>query len=79
MNRTPLSILAAALALVVSSASSQMEKRDGYLYDPVAFARQKPVVGERAPELSLSDLDGRPVCLDDFLGRTMLVVKGGFT
>jgi hypothetical protein len=29
--------------------------------------------------LSLADLDGRPVCLDDFLGRSVLVVKGGFT
>ncbi len=79
MNRLTFPLAAAALALVAARAPSQMEKRDGYLYDPVAFALQKPAIGERAPELTLSDLDGRPVCLDDFLGRTVIVVKGGFT
>jgi cytochrome oxidase Cu insertion factor (SCO1/SenC/PrrC family) len=75
-------VAVAAFVVAVAAAPgarAQMEKRDAYSYDPVAFAREKPALGERAPELALADLDGRPVRLDDFLGRTVLVVKGGFT
>jgi hypothetical protein len=77
--KRPSQVFVVFAALLALRAPAQMEKRDGYSYDPVAFALQKPAVGDRAPELSLADLDGRPVCLDDFLGRSVLVVKGGFT
>lgn len=77
--KRPSPVFAVVSALLALRAPAQMEKRDGDSYDPVAFALQKPAVGDRAPALALADLDGRPVRLEDFLGRSVLVVKGGFT
>ncbi len=74
-------IIKAGLVLLsaVAAATAQMEKRAADLYDPKAFAAAAPAVGEVAPDLQLSDLQGRPRCLQALLGSTVVIVKGSYT
>ena len=64
------------LALVVLA---QMDKRADDLYDAENFAKAKPAVGTKAPDLVLTDLDGRPWSLEEQQGRTVVLVKGSYT
>jgi hypothetical protein len=57
----------------------QMEKREEHLYDPVRFAAAQPCVDSMAPDLVLFDLDAMPVRLWDFRGKTVVLVKAGYT
>ncbi|MDX1643699.1 MAG: redoxin domain-containing protein [Thermoanaerobaculia bacterium] len=43
----------------------------GFRFDPRTI--ESPLVGKPAPEFSLVDLDGRPVALDDLLGRPVVI------
>jgi hypothetical protein len=71
--------LAAGLALAATSCFAQMEKREANLYDASKFATAYPPIGSQAPELELTDLDGKPVRLSDFRGKTVVLIKGGYT
>ncbi len=67
------------LAALISPAPAQMEKRTEDLYDPAAFRGAAPAVGTVAADFVVADLEGRPVALSSFRGRTLILVKGGYT
>lgn len=71
-------LLAAALLLAAVSLA-QMEKRAAGLYEAARFAAAAPAIGSLAPDLVLSDLDGRPHALSSWRGRIVVLIKGGFT
>ena len=71
--------LALVSSLLLGAASAQMEKREDELYVQGVFASTKPAVGEAAPDLALADLAGRPWALGELRGRTVVLIKGGFT
>jgi len=70
-------IFCAATFLIAKQA--QMEIRKSEEFDPVAFAKSKPAVGELAPDLQLQTLDGEAVSLSSFRGKNIVVVKAGYT
>lgn len=76
MNRYP--ALFAAL-LLASAAPAQMEKRRDDLYDRAQFLAAAPVVDSLAPDLVLTDLDGKLHALSQWRGRVVVVIKAGFT
>jgi peroxiredoxin len=57
----------------------QMEKRSLSLYDAATFAKENPIVGSTAPDLQMTDLDGKPVRLSSFSGKTIVLTKAGYT
>ena len=69
-------LLAAALG---AAATAQMEKRDGELYDRQRFLAAAPAVGTAAPDLVLTDLEGKRHALSDYRGRVVVLIKAGFT
>lgn len=73
--------LSAILTLfgAASAALAQMEKREMDLYSEVEFGKQVPGEGWFAPDLVLSDLEGRPQALSSFTGRYLVLIKAGFT
>lgn len=71
--------IAFAALLLAGAAAAQMEKRSQELYDPAQFRRAQPAVGDMAPDLVLTDLDGKPHSLAQWRGRIVVVVKAGFT
>lgn len=81
MNREPRSLVPWLLALGVGAATlpAQMEKRAEALYDRDTFRADAPAVGSLAPDLVLSDLDGRLQALSAYRGRVVVVIKAGFT
>jgi hypothetical protein len=66
-------------AVLAPLATAQMEKRDRELYDRERFLAEAPAVGTLAPELALTDLDGRPHRLSEYRGRVVVLIKAGFT
>jgi hypothetical protein len=66
-------------AALAPLATAQMEKRDRALYDRERFLAAAPAVGTAAPDLVLTDLDGRPHRLSEYRGRVVVLIKGGFT
>ena len=72
-------LVALLVTASTQAAATQMEKRTHALYDVSAFETSKPAVGERAPNLVLRDLDGKPVALSDYRGETLVVIKAGYT
>lgn len=62
-----------------SAASAQMGKREMDLYAEVRFRESAPAEGWLAPDLVLSDLEGRPQALSAFAGRYLVLIKAGFT
>ncbi len=79
MNLSHYPLCAAATALLVATASAQMEKRDSQLYDRQQFLAADPAVDTVAPDLVLTDLDGRLQALSSYRGRVVVLIKGGFT
>lgn len=79
MNTHTLSLGVAALCLLASAAATQMELRVGELYERDRFLSAHPAVGTMAPDLVLTDLEGRMQALSSLRGRFVVVVKGGFT
>lgn len=81
MNHHLRSLVPWLLALGTTSAAlrAQMEKRADELYDRATFRADAPAVGTMAPDLVLSDFDGRLQALSAFRGRVVVVVKAGFT
>jgi hypothetical protein len=67
------------LALGSTRLPAQMEKRAEELYDAKALAEAVPAVGTPAPDLVLTHLDGRPWALSARKGRTLVLIKGGWT
>jgi hypothetical protein len=78
MNTAPL-CSSLALTLFGASIPAQMEMRVGALYDRGQFRNAEPAVGRWAPDLVLTDLDGKPHALTQWTGRLVVVVKAGFT
>lgn len=76
MNRHTLPL---AVTLLATAAAAQMEKRAAELYDRREFLAAEPAVDTLAPELVLTDLDGRPQALTAWRGRVVVVIKAGFT
>ena len=66
-------------ALAAAPLAAQMEKRDTALYSKAALLSTNPAVGEVAPDITLVDVDGRPWALSSFKGRTVVLIKGGYT
>ncbi|MGE3173242.1 MAG: hypothetical protein AB7O97_11510 [Planctomycetota bacterium] len=79
MNTTRLTPPLAAALLLAPASLAQMEKRAAGLYEPARFAAAAPAIGSMAPDLVLSDLDGRPQALSSWRGRVVVLIKGGFT
>ncbi len=79
MNNRSLSLGIASLCLLACAAAAQMELRVGELYARDRFLSAHPSVGTIAPDLVLTDLDGRMQALSSLRGRLVVVVKGGFT
>ena len=77
MKRPILNVAASALLGV--AAAAQMEKRDAELYDRQQFLAADPAIDTLAPDLVLTDLDGRLQALSAFRGRVVVLIKGGFT
>jgi len=67
------------LAALAPLAPAQMEKRDRELYDRERFLAAAPAVGTTAPDLAMTDLDGRTHRLSEYRGRIVVLIKGGFT
>lgn len=67
------------LPWLATAAPCQMEKRDDSLFDRANFRAAAPAVGSPAPDLVLTDLDGRPCALSQWRGRIVVVIKAGFT
>lgn len=57
----------------------QMEKRVLNLYDAGGFEAQAPQLGSVAPELELTDLNGDKLLLSDYRGKTVVLIKAGYT
>lgn len=74
-----LAIVVPVLGTVATSASPQMGLRENDLFDSRAFATVGPEIGSVAPELDLTDLDGKAVTLKSYRGQTVVLVKGGYT
>lgn len=68
-----------AMAILATTIVAQMEKRNDMLYDRAAFLLAEPALGTMAPDLCLQDLDGRLWSLEQMRGRTVVLIKGGFT
>lgn len=68
-----------AVALLTGALAAQMEKRADELYDRAQFRAAAPADGTMAPELVLTDLDGRLHALSAWRGRVVVVIKAGFT
>lgn len=77
MNHRRLCI--ATQALLLAAVPAQMEKRDSQLYDRQQFLAAAPAIDTVAPDLVLTDLDGRLQALSSYRGRVLVLVKGGFT
>lgn len=60
-------------------AAPQMELREHHRYDAEKFNAMKPAVGEFAPNIELKSLNGETVSLDSFTGKTIVVIKAGYT
>jgi hypothetical protein len=75
--KTPARALFAAT--LAALAPAQMEKRDRELYDRDRFLAADPAAGTLAPDLVLTDLDGRQHELSDWRGRVVVLIKAGFT
>ena len=68
-----------AVLLSTSFVAAQMEKRDLELYARQVFRAEAPAVDSLAPDLVLTDLDGRLHALSQWRGRVVVVIKAGFT
>lgn len=68
-----------AALLLASPIVAQMEKRRDELYDRAQFLAAAPAVNSLAPDLVLTDLDGRLHALSQWRGRVVVVIKAGFT
>lgn len=81
MNHLPRPIAAALCSwtLFAGAVAAQMEKRAEELYDRRQFLAAAPAVDSLAPDLVLTDLDGRPQALSAWRGRIVVVIKAGFT
>lgn len=66
-------------ALLAGAAAAQMEKRTSELYERQQFLAAEPAVDTLAPDLVLTDLEGRPQALSAWRGRIVVVIKAGFT
>jgi hypothetical protein len=69
----------ALTSLLLAGASAQMEKRDAELYDRQQFLAVQPRPGTFAPDLVLTDLEGRLQALSSYRGRIVVLIKAGFT
>lgn len=69
----------AAMTLLAAAATAQMEKRDMELYQRQQFLAADPAIDTMAPELVLTDLDGRLQALSSYRGRVVVLIKAGFT
>lgn len=67
------------LGLAVESSTSQMGLRENDLFAPHRFAKVGPAIGSLAPELELTDLEGKKVSLKSYRGKVVVLVKGGYT
>lgn len=72
-------VVSFAMALLDAGVAAQMEMRTGALYDRDRFRMAEPAVGTMAPDLVLTDLDGKPHALSQWTGRIVVVIKAGFT
>ena len=59
--------------------SAQMGLRENDLFSPNRFANAGPAIGTKAPELDLTDLNGKKVSLKSYRGKVVVLVKGGYT
>ena len=71
---TFLSTFGAALTL-----TAQMGLRENELFAPRNFSKAGPAIGSPAPDLDLTDLDGKSVSLKSYRGKVVVLVKGGYT
>ena len=69
----------AAFCIAVTTVNAQMGLRENELFSPRAFASAGPAIGSVAPKLDLTDLAGKPVTLDSYRGKVVVLVKGGYT
>lgn len=65
--------------LFASLAAAQMEKRDLERYERAQFRAEAPAVDSLAPDLVLTDLDGKLHALSQWRGRIVVVIKAGYT
>lgn len=72
-------LLSLGLICLGASAFGQMEKRRESLYDAAQFLVAAPAVGTMSPDVELLDLEGNKVPLSDFRGKTLVLIKGGYT
>lgn len=72
-------VVVGVAAVLAAGSVAQMEKREDGLYERAAFAAAKPAIGDVAPGLDLLLIDGRPWSLEALRGRTVVLIKGGFT
>jgi|RhiMethySRZTD1v2_1073278.scaffolds.fasta_scaffold2120116_1 hypothetical protein len=69
----------ATTVLLAAAAQAQMEKRAAELYELECFRAAAPALGTAAPDLVLTDLEGRAQALSSLRGRVVVLIKGGFT
>jgi hypothetical protein len=72
--RIPLTTL-----LLGAAMTAQMEKRENDLYQRAQFLAVAPTLDSMAPDLVLTDLEGRLQALSSYRGRVLVLIKGAFT
>ncbi len=68
----PIAVLTAMIFFSVAIAFAQVGQKDGVNVSPTDLERVK--VGDQAPELTLEDIGGRQISLDDFRGKKHVVL-----
>ena len=72
-------VFACLLSTSGNARCQQMEMRNAEEFGAAQFALSKPAVGEKAPALELQTLDGDTVKLSSYRGKTVVVIKAGYT
>ena len=67
------------LIILTSPLIGQMSKRRAFNYKEQQFLKLTPTIGEALPDLLFEDIDGNTHALLDLIGKTVVLIGGGYT
>ena len=79
MNRVTLLLCFIAIPMLAKGTFAQMEKRENALYRQWRFEKSFPKVGQTAPQMEVRDLHGKTIHLSNYRGKTIVLIKAGYT